>query len=144
MTHDETNIQAARLALIAHLHRCVEEDQTWDNGPTLLVGRYPYPHPGPGRQDGWVGQSVYPATPETYYPLSTVLAVLGHDSLMTLEEDWHCALGQTGPLPLYLHRTENGHYTALVPETVILDHLIWLSDDPMVLAYQEALEDARV
>lgn len=66
---------------------------------------------------------------ETYYPLAAVLTALPYPCLYTLQDDWNEALGQRGPLPLYLHPTAEGHYTALIAETVVLEHLIWLTDE---------------
>ncbi len=71
---------------------------------------------------------VQPREYETYYPLAAVMAALGYSCLPTLQQDWNEALGQPGPLPLYLHPTAAGHYTAMLAETVVLDHLIWLTD----------------
>jgi hypothetical protein len=66
---------------------------------------------------------------ETYYPLSAVLAALSYSSLHTLQEDWNEALGQRGPLPLYLCPTGDGHYSAMIAESVVLTILIRLRDD---------------
>lgn len=65
---------------------------------------------------------------ETYYPLAAVLAAIGYESLHTLQEDWNEGLGKRGPLPIYLHYTADEHYTAMLAESVILDHLVWLTD----------------
>jgi len=70
-----------------------------------------------------------PRTGETYYPLAAVIAALAYSSLHTLQEDWNKALGQPGPLPVYLHPTAEGHYTAMIAETVVLKHLIWLTEE---------------
>jgi hypothetical protein len=70
-----------------------------------------------------------PRAGETYYPLAAVLAVLPYPNLRTLQEDWNEALGQDGPLPLYLHPTPEGHYTAMIGETLLLEHLILLTDE---------------
>jgi len=69
-----------------------------------------------------------PGNSETYYPLAAVLAALAYPDLHTLQQDWNEALGQRGALPLYLHPTAEGHYTARLAETIVLDHLIWLTD----------------
>ena len=69
-----------------------------------------------------------PRERETYYPLRAVLLALGYLSPTDLQEDWYEALGQPGPLPLYLHLTADGHYSAMIAERVVLDHLIWLTD----------------
>jgi hypothetical protein len=65
---------------------------------------------------------------ETYYPVAAVLAALAYLDLRTLQQDWNEALGQRGPLPLYLHPTVDGHYAAMMAETVVLKQLILLTD----------------
>jgi hypothetical protein len=65
---------------------------------------------------------------ETYYPLMAVLATLGYPDPSMLQDDWNEVLGKQGPLPLYLHRTADGHYSAMMTETVVLRHLILLTD----------------
>jgi hypothetical protein len=64
---------------------------------------------------------------ETYYPLAAVIAALDID-LYLLQQDWNEALNQRGPLPLYLHPIAAGHYSAYIAETIVLEHLIWLTD----------------
>jgi hypothetical protein len=66
---------------------------------------------------------------ETYYPLAAVLAALSYPDLHILQEDWNEALGQRGPLPLYLCPTADGHYSAMIAESVVLQHLVSLTDD---------------
>ena len=56
-------------------------------------------------------------------------AALAYASLHTLQDDWNEALGQPGPLPVYLHPTAEGHYTAMIAETVVLNQLRWLTDE---------------
>ena len=56
-------------------------------------------------------------------------AALACSSLYTLQEDWNEALRQPGPLPVYLHPTAEGHYTAMIAETVVLNQLIRLTDE---------------
>jgi hypothetical protein len=70
-----------------------------------------------------------PPKGETYYPLAAVIAALAYPDLHLLQEDWNEALGQPGPLPVYLHPTAEGHYTAMIAETVVLNQLIWLTDE---------------
>ena len=73
-----------------------------------------------------------PRTGETYYPLAAVLAALGYGCdpyPHLLQEDWNQALGQPGRLPVYLHLTAEGHYTAMIAETVVLNELMWLTDE---------------
>ena len=70
-----------------------------------------------------------PRAGETYYPLAAVLAALAYPSLHVLQQDWNEALGQLGPLPVYLHPTAEGHYTAMIAETVVLNQLRWLTDE---------------
>ena len=65
---------------------------------------------------------------ETWYPVAAVLAALECPDLTTLQQDWNEVLDQRGPLPLYLHPTANGHYSAMMAETVVLRHLILLTD----------------
>jgi hypothetical protein len=50
-----------------------------------------------------------PRAAETFYPVAAVLVALAYPDLRTLQEDWNEALGQQGPLPLYLHPTVDGH-----------------------------------
>ena len=69
-----------------------------------------------------------PRQEETNYPLAAVLAALGDAELHALQEDWNEGLGKQGPLPLYLHLTADGHYTAMMAESVVLDHLVCLTD----------------
>jgi hypothetical protein len=70
-----------------------------------------------------------PRAGETYYPLAAVLAALAYSSPHTLQDDWNEALGQPGPLPVSLHPTAEGHYTAMIAETVVLNQLMWLTDE---------------
>jgi|RhiMethySRZTD1v2_1073278.scaffolds.fasta_scaffold1300178_2 hypothetical protein len=70
-----------------------------------------------------------PHAGETYYPVAAALAALKYPDLRTLQEDWNEALGQQGPLPLYLHPTVDGHYSAMIGETVVLRWLIYLTDE---------------
>ena len=62
---------------------------------------------------------------ETFYPVAAVVAALGYPDLLALAEDWQRIHDDGGPLPLYLHPTAEGHYTAMVPEGVVLDKLIF-------------------
>jgi hypothetical protein len=81
----------------------------------------------------------------TWYPLAAVLAVLEYEGgWSALEEDWRRVCHRVGHLPWHLSPTEDGHYTALLPERVVVEELLWLSEAPVVQAYQEALEAARV
>jgi hypothetical protein len=68
-----------------------------------------------------------PAAGETLWPLAAVLAALSSSSLHLLQEDWNEALGHQGALPVYLHETAEGHYTAMVAESLVLAHLVYLS-----------------
>src|SRR5262245_6584004 len=79
---------------------------------------------------GRIFADAFPDAPraETYYPAAAVIAALGYSSLRTLFEDWHEALGQRVALPIYFDRM-GGHYTALIPESVILTRLIGLTDE---------------
>jgi hypothetical protein len=81
--------------------------------------------------ESWRFEAAMASSPqsETYYPVAAVLAALAYPDLRTLQEDWNETLGQQGPLPLYLHATADGHYTALIAETVVLQHLIWLTEE---------------
>jgi hypothetical protein len=102
---------------------------------------------GPGAMT-WAGQVLLPYEPmedpwyeppgegETFYPLAAVLAALPYRSLRTLQQDWNEALGRPGPLPVYLHETAEGHYTALVPESLVFSWLIYLTPmcDAVMLA----------
>jgi len=69
-----------------------------------------------------------PAAGETFYPLAAVLAALPCPDLRTLLADWTRSSDAEGPLPLYLHETVEGHYTAMLPESFILDWLIYMTD----------------
>jgi len=69
-----------------------------------------------------------PRAGETFYPVATVLAALKYPDLRTLQEDWNKVLGKRGPLPLYLHPTVDGHYTAMMAEMVVIRQLILLTD----------------
>jgi hypothetical protein len=66
---------------------------------------------------------------ETYYPLRAVLVALDYRDPATLQEAWDAVFGKQGPLPLYLCPTEDGHYAAMVAETVVLEQLIELTDE---------------
>jgi hypothetical protein len=69
-----------------------------------------------------------PAADEVFFPVAAVLAALPSPSLQTLQDDWNEALWRDGPLPVYLHETVEGHYTAMMAESFILKHLIALID----------------
>jgi hypothetical protein len=96
-------------------------------GPSFLVGRYS-PLYQTSRDRIYGGPSLLPRGRETYYPLAAVLAALPYSSLDTLQEDWNEALGMEGPLPIYLHETDDGHYSAMMSESVVIKHLIALTD----------------
>ena len=97
-------------------------------GPSLLVGRYMLHYHTAKELAYGEGPSMLPHGNEPYYPLAAVLALFGDGyDLNLLQEDWEEALGMEGPLPLYLHATGDGHYTAMIAETVELNHLMWLS-----------------
>jgi hypothetical protein len=60
---------------------------------------------------------------ETYYPLKAVLAALGDVDLYNLQDDWNEGLGQhRGPLPIHLRPTADGHYTAMMAQSIILHY----------------------
>ena len=65
---------------------------------------------------------------ETFYPVAAVVAALGYPDLPALAEDWQRVHDDWGPLPLYLHATAEGHYTAMVPEVVVLDQLLYFTE----------------
>ena len=124
MTPRDVRVKAARKVLVQKL---VEQTRQLveRGGPAAL------------RIDGWLllhyepeaRGCKLPRTGETYYPLAAVIAALAYPCLNTLQEDWNEALGQPGPLPVYLHPTAEGHYTAMIAETVVLNELIWLTDE---------------
>jgi hypothetical protein len=62
---------------------------------------------------------------ETYYPVAAVLAALRSPDLQPLQADWHAALGMRAVFPLSWSFTQ-GHDTAFIPESVVLDWLIYL------------------
>ena len=65
---------------------------------------------------------------ETFYPVAAVVAALGYPGLPALAEDWQRIHDDGGPLPIYLHPTAEGPYTAMVPEGVVLDKLIFFTE----------------
>jgi hypothetical protein len=65
---------------------------------------------------------------ETFYPVAAVVAALGYPDLPALAEDWQRIHDDCGPLPIYLHPTAEGPYTAMVPEGVVLDKLIFFTE----------------
>jgi hypothetical protein len=79
---------------------------------------------------------------ETYYPLRAVLVALDYRDPATLQEAWDAVFGKQGPLPLYLCPTEDGHYAAMVAETVVLEQLIELTDeyDTAMMAVRDRFE----
>jgi hypothetical protein len=139
MTPRAVRVEAARQALVQKLREHTQA-LVARGGPSLLVGRYLlHYHTAKELADG-EGRSMLPHDNEPYYPLAAVLALFGDGyDLNLLQEDWEEALRMEGPLPLYLHATSDGHYTVMLKESVVLDYLVWLSDTPEAVAYQEAI-----
>ena len=143
MMHDNTTIQAAHAALIAHLTTHTQQLAAHGGPPTVAY------HAGTFDAMPGVDPIALAASPargpcyEVYYPLGAVLQTL-ELPLALIREDWHTALHEPAPLPLVPYETREGHCFALVAQAIVLDQLMWLSDAPVAKAYQQALEDARV
>jgi hypothetical protein len=111
--------------------KLVEETEALiaDGGPAALstTGRFIL-HYDP--TESWLYEDILGSCPkaEVYYPLAAVLAALEYPDLYTLQEDWNETLGQQGPLPIYLHPTADGHYSAMMAEGVVLRQLLLLTD----------------
>jgi hypothetical protein len=86
-------------------------------------------HDEPGEPCCWDGLLGCCQGEETYYPLWAVLDAIGCLGIHTLQEAWNEVLGKEGTLPVYLHCTADGHYTAMMAETVVLRQLIELTDE---------------
>src|SRR5262245_57086029 len=125
LLHD-VRIEAARKALVQKLREHTQA-LVARGGPSLLVGRYLL-HDHTAKELAYgKGPSMLPHDKEPYYPLAAVLALFGDGyGLNLLQKDWEEALRMEGPLPLYLHATGDGHYTAMLKERVVLDSLVWL------------------
>jgi hypothetical protein len=62
---------------------------------------------------------------ETYYPAAAVVATLRYPDLQTLQADWYAVLRPGAVFPIYWAFLQ-GHDTAFIPESVVLDWLIYL------------------
>jgi hypothetical protein len=76
---------------------------------------------------------------EAFYPAAAVVAALGYPDLPALAEDWNRLHAERGPLPLYLHATAEGHYTAMLPEGLVLGWLIYCTD----MCHEEMLREGE-